>query len=205
MGFYSTVMFPRLLDWIMSNQEMTTYREALLRDVTGNVLEIGFGTGLNLPHYPPTIEKITTVDVNPGTDSLAQNRIQQSGISVESLILNGEQLPMQDKSFDSVVSTWTLCSIANVNQALSEIHRVLKPGGQFFFIEHGLSDNANIQVWQHRLNPIQKVIGDGCNLNRNIQALISHEFESVNLERFDMSSLPAFASHTYKGVAIKAA
>lgn len=203
MGFYSTVVLPRLLDWTMSNPEMAKYRQLLLKDVEGEVLEIGFGTGLNLAYYPHHIDKITTIDANPGMNKLAEKRIQASEISVENRVLNGESLPMASGSFDCVVSTWTLCSIAQVNQALEEIHRVLKPGGKFFFIEHGLSDDPKIQTWQNRLNPIQKIIGDGCNLNRNIQALVEQQFESVTLERFDMESLPRVGSHTYKGVAIK--
>lgn len=205
MGFYSTVIMPRLLDWTMSKPEMAHYRKVLLDDVSGNVLEIGFGTGLNLAYYPRSVEKVTTVDPNPGMNTLAQKRVQASDTPVETNVLSGETLPMDDNTFDCVVSTWTLCSIAKVEQALSEIYRVLKPGGQFFFIEHGLSDDPKIQVWQNRLNPIQKIIGDGCNLNRNMQALIENQFETVTLERFEMESLPKVGSHTYKGVATKAA
>jgi ubiquinone/menaquinone biosynthesis C-methylase UbiE len=203
MGFYSTVIFPRLLDVVMSNDEMAIYRQSLLSEVRGHVLEIGFGTGLNLPYYPPTLEKITTVDVNPGVHALAQKRIAQSQLTVESRVLNGEALPMADQSFDCVVSTWTLCSIVNVEQAIAEIYRVLKPGGQFFFIEHGLSDNPRTQAWQNRLNPLQRIIGDGCNLNRNIQELVAQHFEFVTVERFDMPSLPSTVGHTYKGTATK--
>lgn len=187
----------------MANPAMTKYREQLLKDVTGNVLEIGFGTGLNLAYYPSTVEKLTTIDVNPGMTSLAQKRIAASDLTVDSKTLNGEHLPLDDNTFDSVVSTWTLCSIAQVEQALHEIHRVLKPGGTFFFIEHGLSDDPTIQVWQHRLNPIQKVIGDGCHLNRNIQALVEQRFQSVTLERFDLEKFPKIGAHTYRGVAVK--
>ncbi len=203
MGFYSTIVLPRLLDRVMSNPEMAKYRQILLKDVEGDVLEIGFGTGLNLAYYPHHIDKITTVDPNPGMNKLAEKRIQTSEIGVENHVLNGERLPMESKSFDSVISTWTLCSIAQVNQALQEIHRVLKPGGKFFFIEHGLSDDPKIQTWQNRLNPLQKIIGDGCNLNRNIQALVEQHFETVTLERFEMESLPRVGSYTYKGVAVK--
>ena len=203
MGFYSTIVLPRLLDRVMSNPEMAKYRQILLKDVEGDVLEIGFGTGLNLAYYPHHIDKITTVDPNPGMNKLAEKRIQISEIGVENHVLNGERLPMESKSFDSVISTWTLCSIAQVNQALQEIHRVLKPGGKFFFIEHGLSDDPKIQTWQNRLNPLQKIIGDGCNLNRNIQALVEQHFETVTLERFEMESLPRVGSYTYKGVAVK--
>lgn len=203
MGFYSTVILPRLLDWTMANPEMAKYRERLLKDVAGDVLEIGFGTGLNLAYYPHHIQMITTIDPNPGMNKLAEKRIQASNIHVENRVLNGEHLPMNDSTFDSVVSTWTLCSIAQVDQALAEIYRVLKPGGRFFFIEHGLSDDPKIQVWQNRLNPIQKVIGDGCNLNRNIQKLVENHFETVTLEQFEMEGLPKVGAHTYKGIATK--
>lgn len=203
MGFYSQVILPRLLDWAMSDPVLAQYREAVLANVDGDVLEIGFGTGLNLAYYPHHIQKITTIDANSGMNQLAQNRIQTSSINVEHQVINGECLPMADQSFDSVVSTWTLCSIAKVDQALAEIYRVLKPGGKFLFLEHGLSDDPKLQVWQNRLTPIQKIIADGCHFNRNIQALIEHQFESVTLEKFTIENLPKLASYTYKGIAIK--
>lgn len=203
MGFYSTVILPCLMDWTMSSPAMAKYREILLQDTNGTILEIGFGTGLNLAYYPRTVDKLTTIDANPGMSKLAEKRIRMSELPIENFILNGEQLPMDDNTFDNVVSTWTLCSIVKVEQALTEIHRVLKPGGKFFFIEHGLSDDPKIQVWQNRLNPIQNIIGDGCNLNRNIQALVENQFKTVTLERFDMENLPKVGSHTYKGIATK--
>ncbi|WP_421657283.1 class I SAM-dependent methyltransferase [Leptothermofonsia sp. ETS-13] len=173
--------------------------------MSGDVLEIGFGTGLNLAYYPNSVKKITTVDVNPGMRSLAQKRIQASAIAVDHRVLNSEHLPMPDHSFDSVVSTWTLCSIANVEQALKEIYRVLKPGGQFFFVEHGLSNDPKIQVWQNRLTPIQKVIADGCHLNRNIRQLIENQFDSVRIEQFYADNFPKIVGYLSKGVAIKKA
>jgi ubiquinone/menaquinone biosynthesis C-methylase UbiE len=203
MGFYSQVIFPHLLDWSMAGPDMAKYRQEVLAQVQGEVLEIGFGTGLNLPYYPKQIQKITTVDVNPGVNQLAQKRIQESSIAVDNRVLNGEQLPMADNTFDSVVSTWTLCSIAKVDQAIQEIYRVLKPGGRFFFIEHGLSEDPGVQIWQHRLNPIQKVIGDGCHLDRDIQALIKKQFQDVKIEQFDMENAPKTYGHLYQGVATK--
>jgi ubiquinone/menaquinone biosynthesis C-methylase UbiE len=203
MGFYSQVIFPRLMDWSMAGPAMAQYRQEILAQVQGEVLEIGFGTGLNLPYYPKQIQKITTVDVNPGVNQLAQKRIQESSIAVDNRVLNGEQLPMADSTFDSVVSTWTLCSIANVDQAIQEIYRVLKPGGRFFFIEHGLSEDPGIQIWQHRLNPIQKVIGDGCHLDRDIQTLIKKQFQDVKIEQFDMENTPKTHGHLYQGIATK--
>jgi ubiquinone/menaquinone biosynthesis C-methylase UbiE len=205
MGLYSQVIFPRLLDWSLSVPNLAKYRQELLAYVTGEVLEIGFGTGLNLPYYPCSIHKITTVDVNPGMNALANKRISGSGMIVEQLLLSSENFPMPDNTFDSVVSTWTLCSIANVQQALQEVYRVLKPGGRFFFVEHGLSDKPNVQVWQHRLTPIQKVVADGCHLNRDIQKLIEQHFDHVKLKRFTPENFSDLMAHLYLGRATKKA
>ncbi|NDJ25754.1 methyltransferase domain-containing protein [Nostoc sp. B(2019)] len=205
MGLYSRVIFPRLLDWSLSVPNLAKYRQELLADVTGEVLEIGFGTGLNLAYYPYSIHKITTVDVNPGMNALANKRISDSGIIVEQLLLSSENLPMPDNTFDSVVSTWTLCSIANVQQALQEVYRVLKPGGRFFFVEHGLSDKTSVQVWQHRLTPIQKVVADGCHLNRDIQKLVEQHFDHVELKQFTPENFSDLMAHLYLGCATKKA
>ncbi|HEY9737082.1 MAG TPA: class I SAM-dependent methyltransferase [Trichocoleus sp.] len=207
MGLYSQQILPHLMDWAMSDARLTTYRKEVLAEVSGEVLEIGFGTGLNLAYYPDSVQKITTVDVNPGMNALAQKRIAQriaqSAIAVENKVLSGESLPMADNSFDYVVSTWTLCSIAQVNNALSEIYRVLRPGGKFVFVEHGLSDDPKVQGWQNRLTPLQKIIADGCHFNRNIQALVEQQFEQVTVERFVPDGLPALAATLYKGSAVK--
>lgn len=203
MGFYSRVVLPQLLDWSLSDPALTTYRRSLLADVQGEVLEIGFGTGLNLAYYPSHIQKLTIVDPNPGMHRFAAKRIQASGKTVQNIVLNSECLPMADCTFDSVVSTWTLCSIANVEQALQEIYRILKPGGKFFFVEHGLSQNPKVQVWQHRLTPFQKVIGDGCHLDRNIEQLVRQQFPQVELEQFTPDGMPELVAHLYKGIATK--
>lgn len=188
----------------MSDSTLAEYRQQVLAAVSGEVLEIGFGTGLNLPHYPERIQKLIVIDTNPGMNALAQKRIQASPIRVALQVLNSESLPMVDNSFDSVICTWTLCSIANVCQALKEICRVLKPGGKFFFIEHGLSDEPKVQVWQNRLTPLQKMIADGCHLNRNIKQLIENYFQILKLEQFYAPGIPKTHSYMYQGVAIKA-
>jgi ubiquinone/menaquinone biosynthesis C-methylase UbiE len=203
MSFYSQKIFPYLLDWSLSDATFSKYRQEVLAEVEGEVLEIGFGTGLNLSFYPDEIHKIITVDNNPGVHKLAQKRIEKSTITVDHRILSGENLPMADNTFDSVVSTWTLCSIEKVEQAVQEIHRVLKPGGKFFFIEHGLSNEPSIQTWQNRLNPVQKIIADGCHLNRNIREIVEQQFNRVNLEEFYVEKTPKFIGYMYKGVAIK--
>jgi ubiquinone/menaquinone biosynthesis C-methylase UbiE len=188
----------------MSDPNLAKYRQEVLADVQGEVLEIGFGTGLNLSYYPENIQKIIAVDANPGVNALAQKQIQASSITVDYRVLNGENLPMADNTFDSVVSTWTLCSIANVEQALQEIYRVLKPGGRFFFVEHGLSNEPQIQVWQNQLTPLQKVIADGCHFNRNIRQLVKNQFDTVILKEFYADKIPKISGYLYKGVASKA-
>ncbi|MEH1987610.1 class I SAM-dependent methyltransferase, partial [Nostoc sp.] len=112
---------------------------------------------------------------------------------------------MPDNTFDSVVSTWTLCSIANVQQALQEVYRVVKPGGRFFFVEHGLSDKPSVQVWQHRLTPIQKVVADGCHLNRDIQKLVEQHFDHAELKQFTPENFSDLIAHLYFGCATKKA
>lgn len=203
MGFYSNLVIPYCIDLAMSGSTLESYRKDLLENVTGEILEIGFGTGLNLPHYPKNVDKITTIDPNPGMKRLARSRIAQSKITVDYRVLNGESLPMADASFDSVVCTWTLCSIPLVHQAIAEIHRLLKPEGKFFFIEHGLSQDVQIQVWQNRLTPIQKILADGCHLNRKISELVTQQFNDVNIEQFYAPKLPKVIGYMYQGIAIK--
>jgi ubiquinone/menaquinone biosynthesis C-methylase UbiE len=203
MNLYSRILFPRLMDRAMSGENLGQYRRSLLQNVRGDILEIGLGTGLNLAHYPDSVQRLTSVDVNPGMAAIAQKRAQTAGITLDSHTLSGEQLPMADETFDTVVSTWTLCSIPDVARAIAEVHRVLKPGGQFFFIEHGLSNIPSVQVWQHRLTPIQRVIGDGCHLDRDIAQLVGQMFPQVALEQFAEPSLPAVGGYFYKGVGIK--
>jgi len=203
MGFYSNLVIPYCIDFAMSGSNLRQYRQELLKDVGGEILEIGFGTGLNLPHYPQSVNKITTIDPNPGMRKLARSRIEQSQITVDYKVLNGESLPMRDENFDSIVCTWTLCSIPLVEQALVEVYRLLKPAGKFYFIEHGLSQDIGIQAWQNRLTPIQKVIADGCHLNRRIDNLIREQFPSVTIEQFYAPKLPKVIGYMYRGIAIK--
>ena len=203
MGIYSQWVFPRLLELSMSSEAMTAYRQQLLHSVSGDILEIGFGTGLNLPHYPETVTSLTTIDPNEGMNAIAQKRIDASPIPVETKPLSGENLSMPEASFDNVVCTWTLCSIPNVEKALSEAYRVLKPGGQFFFIEHGLSSEPDIQAWQNRLTPIQRIVADGCHLNRKIDALVKAAFDEVEVTEFYGEDLPKVMGYFYRGIATK--
>lgn len=204
MGFYAEKILPYLLDWSLSSPTLVKYRQECLAQVYGEVLEIGFGTGLNLPYYPAEVHRIVTVDANPGIHKLAQARIQRSSITVEHQVLSGENLPMADQTFDTVVSTFTLCTIPDVARALREIYRVLKPGGQYLFVEHGLSNEAKIQVWQHRLTPLQKVVAGGCHLDRNIRLLVAQQFETLQITEGYAEAMPKISSYFYQGMASKA-
>ncbi len=202
MSLYSRHIFPHLLDWLMSQPAFTQARRELLAPVSGSVLEIGFGTGLNLDHYPATVSSLTTVDVNPGVHRLAEKRLEKSTLPVRFALISGESLPMPSASFDAVVSTWTLCSIPDVESALQEIRRVLKPGGRFYFVEHGLSPDPAVARWQHRLTPLQKIIADGCHLNRDHLGLIAAAgLKVVEKRQFQAEGLPSVGSFMTLGVA----
>ena len=204
MGFYSEVLFPWGMNLVMSGEEFQKQRHAVLQSVDGSILEIGFGSGLNLPHYPDKIKKIVTVDPNPGMARYTARQIKVSNVEVDRQVLSGESLPMQDESFDTVVSTWTLCSIENIEKALSEVKRVLKPGGKFVFLEHGLSPDKKVSCWQHRLNGVQKIFGDGCNLNRDMRKLISDTgFSQLDIENYYFPKTPRFIGYMYRGIATK--
>jgi len=192
------------MDMVLSGGEFPELRKSLLADVSGEVFEIGFGTGLNLPHYPPNVKRITTVDPNPGSRKLAQRRMAQSTIEVVHQTLSGEHLNLPDESYDSIVCTFTLCSIANVNAAMAEMRRILRKGGRMYFIEHGLSDDPRVQWWQNKLTPLNRIVGDGCHLNRNPRELISgNGLRIESLNNFYLKKAPKFGGYIYRGVAAR--
>ncbi len=204
MGFYQEKVFPFFVERALSTNECQQQRQQLLSKVNGTILEIGFGTGLNLPHYPAHVRQLTTIDINRGMLRRAQRRIDDSTIQVKMIPMSSESLPFSDESFDSVVSTWTLCSIAQIALALLEIHRVLKPQGRLFFLEHGLSPKAKIQKWQRRFNPIQKLIADGCHLDRDIPKIIGQSPLTLQqVECFQLAKTPTLAATHFRGTALK--
>ncbi|HKI19871.1 MAG TPA: class I SAM-dependent methyltransferase [Isosphaeraceae bacterium] len=204
MGFYSRVIFPRLCEWVMRDPKMAGLRSEALAQVRGEVIEIGFGTGLNLDHYSSQVRRIVAVDPGEGMNRLARKRIVQSRIEVDLHSRSAERLAFEEETFDWVVSTWTLCSVPDVTQAVSEVYRVLRPGGRFVFVEHGLSDDPSIQRWQRRLNPIQRLIGDGCRLDVDVDAVIrSQPFRTVAVDRFLFDNTPRTHGSMYRGVATK--
>lgn len=204
MSFYTEVIFPRICNLALGSAHVSEHRRKLLAGAHGGILEIGFGTGLNLSHYPSEVEKITTVDPNPGMGCLAERRIKESNIEVDFRQISGEELPFDDNTFDCVVSTFTLCSIPDVNQALNEVFRVLKPGSKFLSLEHGVSPDPGVQKWQRRLNGLEMWLADGCHLDRNIKELISTQpFSSVENDEFYMPKTPKILGYLYRGVARK--
>jgi ubiquinone/menaquinone biosynthesis C-methylase UbiE len=204
MNLYSRVIFPRLCDWVMNDPRMAKHRSDLLADVGGEVLEIGFGTGLNVAHYPRHVGHIVTVDPNPGMTRLARRRIVESGIAVNQQASGAEGLPFEGGTFDCVVSTWMLCSIPEVGRSVGEVYRVLRPGGRFIFLEHGLGVEPKVQRWQRRLNPVHRLLGDGCRLDLDVPALIaSQPFADIRFDRFEMEGVPRTHGTMYLGVAVK--
>jgi ubiquinone/menaquinone biosynthesis C-methylase UbiE len=203
-GFYSQVIFPRLCDFFLNKPLVARHRRELLAHAGGDILEIGFGSGLNLPCYPGPVRKVTTVDPNVGMYRRAGRRIAKAGIEIDQRVQSGERLPFEDNRFDCVVSTFTLCSIPNVQQALAEVYRVVKTGGKFLFLEHGLSSEPQVQKWQRRLNWLEKTLVEGCHLDRNMRALVTAEpFTSVQMDEFYLEKTPKTHGYMYRGIATK--
>jgi ubiquinone/menaquinone biosynthesis C-methylase UbiE len=173
MGLYSETIFPWLLDKALGHPNIMRRRQALVGQAAGAVLEIGFGSGATLPFYDPAkVTSLTVVEPSDGMNRRAAAHLASSPVPIKSVPGAGERLNFADASFDTVVCCLTLCSVQDVGQVLAEVKRVLKPGGAFLFMEHVLSDDLERQRWQQRLNPVQRVVGVGCNLNRASAELV---------------------------------
>lgn len=204
MGFYSQVLFPPLCDFLLGRPAVARLRHELLADASEELLEIGFGTGLNVPHYSSRVRKLTAVDPIAGMHRLARRRIWQAHIEVDYRAVSGESLPFEDGSFNCVVSTFTLCSIDDVNRALAEVFRVLRPGGRLLFLEHGLSPDPGVQKWQRRLNRLEMLLADGCRLDRDIGALLKTQpFDSVQIRTAYLERVPWTHGFLYRGMACR--
>ncbi len=200
MGFYEKYLLPKILNAVMKAPELTNLRAQLVPQAEGNVLEVGIGSGLNLPYYSSDV-KVTGIDPSTELQVYAREVAERSGVEVDFLSRSGEDIPCEDNYFDSAVITWTLCTIANPARALEEIRRVLKPSGKMIFAEHGLSPDAGVARWQSRINPVWKVIAGGCNLNRKIDELIGQAgFRFDSLAEGYIPG-PKFATYNYRGVA----
>ena len=172
MGFYEDRILPHLVHLSMRQDTFLAYRRRLVPAAQRRVLEIGVGSGLNLPLYTDAAEHVVGLDTSPRLLSVARHVHRSGTASTELLEGSAEALPLEDKSIDAVVTTWTLCTIPDVNAALREMRRVLKPSGALLFVEHGRSPDEKVRRWQDRLTPVWKRLGGGCHLNRPIRELL---------------------------------
>jgi ubiquinone/menaquinone biosynthesis C-methylase UbiE len=187
----------------MARKEFIPIRARVAAGLNGDALEVGFGSGLNVAHYPPTIRRVRAVDPDTVGRTLAAKRLAAAHVPVEFVGLDGQSLPVDSDSVDTVLSTWTLCTIPEPQRALAEIKRVLKNGGSFHFAEHGRSPDESLARWQDRLTPIQRRIAGGCHLNRPIQMLIEESgLQLAKIETYFVAG-PRVIGYTYEGVATK--
>jgi ubiquinone/menaquinone biosynthesis C-methylase UbiE len=171
-SFYRDWILPRLIHFSMRQRNLVPYRQRVITAAAGHVLEIGIGSGLNLPFYTADVERVIGLDPSPQLLAIARGPAGQASIPAELVEGSAEAIPLQDRSIDTVVTTWTLCTIPDASGALAEMRRVLKPGGRLLFVEHGRSPDFGVRRWQDRLTPVWKRIGGGCHLNRPIAELI---------------------------------
>jgi ubiquinone/menaquinone biosynthesis C-methylase UbiE len=202
-SLYREQIVPRVTNVLLANGEFAKIRKRVVSTLSGEVLEVGFGSGLNVPYYPPEVRRVLAVDPARVGWKLAGKRLAASPVPVEYVDLDCERLTLADEVVDHVLVTWTLCTIPDVARALIEMRRVLRPTGQLHFIEHGRSPDPSVAGWQDRLNPIQRWWAGGCNLNRPIDRLVEAAgFEIANLDTFYAAG-PRPMAHMYEGIAVK--
>jgi len=202
MGFYAKHVLPRLIDLAMRNKDTTRLRAECVPEARGDVLEIGIGSGLNLPFYSSAVQRVYGVDPSLELQRMANKRVSAAPFEVEFFRQSAEDpLPLGDSSIDTVVVTWTLCSIPNPALALPHMKRVLKANGRLIFVEHGRAAEPGVVVWQDRITPVWKRIGGGCHLNRKIDELIrAAGFQISELKTFYLPG-PRPVTYTYQGLA----
>jgi ubiquinone/menaquinone biosynthesis C-methylase UbiE len=202
MGFYAKHILPRFIDLAMRNKETAGLRAQWLPHARGDVLEVGIGSGLNLPFYSSQVRKVYGLDPSVELQRLARNRTSDAQIQVEFLLQSAEDpVPLPDASIDTAVITWTLCSIPNAPRALQQVKRVLKDDGRIIFLEHGRAPDPAVAQWQDRLTPIWKRIGGGCHLNRKIDDLIEAAGFRISELKTSYLSGPRPMTYTYQGFA----
>lgn len=199
MGFYDRVVFPRLMHFGMGVSEISKYRARVVPAASGRVLEVGIGSGLNLPFYTGDVREVVGIDPHETLNRMAAKRMSGSAMPVSLIRASAEDMPLENGGFDTVVTTWTLCSIPDGMKALAEMRRVLRPGGQLVFIEHGHAPDAGVARWQDRLTPVWRRCAGGCHLNRPIDSMIRDSgFTLTGLETGYLKG-PRFAAYCFWG------
>ena len=203
MSFYQEHLLPRFQDKAMARKSTRAVRARVCEGLEGTVVEVGFGTGLNAPYYPSAVSKVVAIEPSQVCMRIAVPRIAKSSVPVEYGGLTGEQLDLPSAEFDAVLSTWTLCTIPNLEAALAEMRRVLKPGGSFHFVEHGHASDEKVAYWQERLEPLNKRLAGGCHLTRHISEDIARAgFNIEKLETYYFKGEPKIWGATYEGRAV---
>ena len=203
MGVYGDHVLPRLIDVACNMAEAKKQRARVCEGLSGDLVEIGFGSGLNVPFYPTGVRRVAAVEPADTGWKLASKRVAASPVPVERSGLDGQSLPFEDDSFDAALSTWTMCTIPDLGAALAELRRVLKPGGTLHFVEHGLAPDEKVRHWQHRLEPVQKRLFGGCHLTRpTVELLRGAGFEIREVDRYYEKGSPKFLGANSLGVAV---
>lgn len=201
-SFYQDRVLPHLINMAMRSANLVPYRQRIISAAEGRVLEIGIGSGHNLPFYPERVSEIIGLEPSPRLAAMTRRSAVHAPLPVSLVEGSAEDIPFDDASVDTVVTTWTLCSIPSAGQALQEMRRVLRPGGQLLFVEHGLSPDAGVRDWQNRLTPVWKRIGGGCHLNRPIRSLIESAGYGIDRIETGYARGPRPMTFMYEGRAL---
>ena len=203
MSFYDDHVLPRIINVVMNGKEERKIRSRVCAGLTGEVVEIGFGTGHNLPYLPSGVKRLRAVEPSQLAVRLARPRIAASPVAVEVAGLDGQRLPLADDTADSLLCTWSLCTIPDPVAAVAEMRRVLRPGGVLHFAEHGLAPDESVRKWQRRLNGMQQRVGGGCHLSRDIPAIIESAAMTITrLDTYYAKGQPRPYAAMYEGVAV---
>ena len=203
MSFYGEHILPRVINVACGLKSAEPLRRRVCEGLEGRVVEVGFGSGLSVPHYPEGVARVAAVEPADVGWKLASKRLGATSVPVERAGLDGQSLPFPDDSFDTALSTWTMCTIPDVATALRELRRVLKPGGRLHFLEHGLAPDARVRRWQHRLEPVQKRLFGGCHLTRPVTQLLTEAgFTLAEFDVFYEDGAPKFVGADSLGIAV---